>query len=139
MARSAAVFAGIALSSLVLLAPAQADDIDNFWDGHWRSHHDGTKLMVLNLDQKRGSREVTGTYKHPDDHHGDKGKITATAKGEFGKKLKGRYKSTEGGGGGGFELKLKGDDSSFKGEFWPCRFRFYCDVFDWTGAKPGFE
>jgi len=143
MARLAAVYAGIVLSSLVVLAPAQAADIDNYWDGNWRSHHEGTKVMVLDLEQKRGKRGVTGTYKHPKDNHGvhggDKGTITAEAKGEFGKRLKGTYKSNSGGGRGGFEIKLKPDLASWKGEFWPCRYRFYCDVFDWTGNKPGFD
>lgn len=138
MARSGALCAGIALSFL-LLAPAQAEEIDNYWDGTWRSHHEGTKLMVLNLEQKNGSREVTGTYKHPDDKDGDKGKIFAEAKGEFGKRLKGTYKSNGDGGRGGFEIKLKPDLASWKGEFWPCKFRFYCSTVDWKGAKPGFD
>ena len=138
MNKSAAVCVGIALS-LLLLAPAQADDIDNYWDGNWRSHHDGTKLMVMDLEQKNGKRAVTGTYKHPKDTNGDKGTVTAEAKGEFGKRLVGRYKSTVGGGGGGFEIKLKPDLASWKGEFWPCRYRFYCSTYDWTGNKPGFD
>ena len=138
MSRPAAVCAGIVLS-FVFLAPAQAEDIDNYWDGVWLSHHDGTKLMRMNLEQKKGSREVTGTYAHPKDHHGDAGKVTAEAKGEFGKKLKGFYKSSGDGGRGGFEIKMNPDLNSWKGEFWPCRYRIYCDVFDWTGAHPGFE
>ena len=142
MTRSVAVCAGIALS-LVLFAPAQAEKVDNYWDGNWRSHHEGTKLMVLDLEQKNGSREVTGTYKHPKDHHGsydgDKGKIFAEAKGEFGKRLVGTYKSNSDGGRGGFEIKLRPDLASWKGEFWPCKYRFYCSVIDWTGAKPGFD
>ena len=138
MTRSVAVCAGIALS-LVLLTPAQAEDIENYWDGNWRSHHEGTKVMVLDLEQKNGKREVTGTYKHPKDQDGDKGTITAEAKGEFGKRLVGRYKSNGDGGKGGFEIKLKPDLASWTGEFWPCRYRFYCSTVDWTGNKPGFD
>lgn len=141
MARFVAVWAGVAVS-LVLLTPAQAAKVDNYWDGFWQSRHEGTKLMVLNLDQKNGSREVTGTYRHPKDNKGkggDRGKFFGEAKGEFGKRLVGTYKSTNGGGRGGYEIKLKPDLASWKGEFWPCRYRFYCDVFDWTGAKPGFD
>lgn len=132
----AAVIAGALLCS----APAAlADEIDNYWDGTWNTSHHGTKGMVLNLDQKKGSRTVTGSYTHPRDKNGDRGRITAEAKGKFGKRLVGRYKSSGDGGGGGFELTLQGTLAGFNGEFWPCRYRFYCDVIEWTGKKPGFE
>lgn len=141
LSRRSLVAAALAVGtlSLVSAAPAAADDIDNFWDGVWNTSHHGTKGMVLNLDQSRGSRKVTGTYAHPRDKNGDRGKITATVKGEFGKRLVGRYKSSGEGGGGGFDLTLLGTQSAFDGEFWPCRYRFYCTVTEWTGKKPGFE
>ena len=132
--------AALATGALSLTPPvAGAEEIDNFWDGAWNTTHEGTKGMVLNLEQTKGSRKVTGSYSHPRDKNGDRGTITATAKGEFGKRLVGRYKSSGSGGGGGFELKLLGTQAAFDGEFWPCRYRFYCDVLDWTGKKPGFE
>lgn len=139
--RSPLAVAAVIAGALLFSAPAAVaqGEIDNYWDGTWNTSHDGTKGMVLNLDQKQGSRTVTGTYSHPRDKGGDRGRITAEAKGKFGKRLVGRYRSSGGGGGGGFNLTLLGTLAAFDGEFWPCRYRFYCDVMEWTGKKPGFE
>lgn len=127
-----------ALSVVGLLPGTAGAAIENYWDGVWNSRHEGTKLMVMRLNQSQGSTTVTGTYSHPQDKGGDRGKVYAEASGKFGKVLKGTYVSNKSGR-GGFKLKLLGNDNSFSGEFWPCRYRFYCDVLEWTGNHPEFD
>ena len=139
-----AALSGIAVVALAVAAPAQitAADIENYWDGEWKTYHTGVHTMFLSLDQKRGSETVTGTFRHKlhDGSKGSTGTITAAVTNDRGTKLEGRYKDTKNGSAkGAFRIHLeKNDVGAFEGKFGPCKWwKPWCDepTVAWSGTN----